>query len=109
MTRLVFYALPAYHFKMKHYYVYIISSHTRTIYTGVTNNLQRRIFQHKEKTFKGFSAKYNIHRLVYFEVFSNIRDAIRREKEIKGWVRRKKVALIEEENPHWDDLTANWE
>ena len=77
-------------------------------YVGVTNDIGRRLQEHKEKLVPGFSAKYNVTRLVYLEVFGNPRDAIAREKEIKGWRRSKKVALIEEKNPSWKDLSADW-
>ena len=77
---------------------------SRTLYTGVTNNLVRRVYEHKNKLIEGFTKKYNITRLVYFEVFNNIEDAIRREKQIKGWVRKKKIELIESVNPEWKDL-----
>ncbi len=77
---------------------------SRTLYTGVTNNLVRRVYEHKNKLMEGFTKKYNINRLVYFEVFNNIEGAIRREKQIKGWVRKKKIALIESINPEWKDL-----
>ena len=77
---------------------------SRTLYTGVTNNLVRRVYEHKNKLIEGFTKKYNITRLLYFEVFNNIEDAIRREKQIKGWVRKKKIALIESINPEWKDL-----
>jgi len=89
---------------MKNYYVYIMTNLSKTLYTGVTNNLARRVYEHKNKLIEGFTKKYNITRLVYFEVFNNIEDAIRREKQIKGWVRKKKIALIESINPEWKDL-----
>ena len=94
---------------MKNYYVYILSSKSKTLYTGVTNNLIRRVYQHKHKLALGFIAKYNINKLVYFEVASNINDAIAREKQIKGWTRKKKIVLIESINPRWDDLSLEWE
>ncbi len=75
------------------------------LYTGVTNDLENRVFQHKAKQIDGFTKKYNIHRLVYFEAFGDIRDAIAREKQIKGWLRAKKVALIESVNPRWRELS----
>lgn len=91
------------------YYVYILSSLSRVLYTGVTNDLERRMYEHKNHILPGFSDKYNVNRLVYWEEFQYISDAIAREKEIKGWVRKKKVALIEAENPTWADLAADWE
>jgi putative endonuclease len=74
----------------------------------VTNDLERRLFEHKNHILAGFSDKYNVNRLVYYEEYQYITDAIAREKEIKGWVRKKKVALIEGENPTWADLAADW-
>jgi len=93
---------------MKEYYVYIMTSKSRTLYTGVTNNLEKRVNQHKRKIFKGFSEKYNINILVYYETYSDIMDAIAREKELKGWKRNKKIALIESLNPKWKDLSEGW-
>ena len=94
---------------MKHYYVYILSSNSGTLYTGMTNDLQRRLYQHKNKITPGFTSKYNVNKLVYFETFSNVRDAIDREKQIKGWKRYKKLALIRTMNPKWRDLSDDWE
>ena len=88
--------------------VYIMSSKSRRIYTGVTNNIERRAAQHKGGQIKGFTQRYKINRLVYYEVFQYVGRAIRREKEIKGWDRAKRVALIEGENPTWDDLADDW-
>ena len=93
---------------MKQYYVYIMSSKSRRLYTGVTDNLERRVYEHKNKLLPGFSKRYNISRLVYYESSPDIRAAITREKQIKGWLRAKKVALIESVNPAWDDLSAGW-
>ena len=91
------------------YYVYIITNrHNGTLYTGVTNSMERRIWQHKNKAFAGFSAKYELHLLVYFESFRDITNAIAREKQLKAGSRAKKIALIERENPEWQDLSANW-
>ena len=89
---------------MKNYHVYIMTNLSRTLYTGITNNLMKRVYEHKNKLIDGFTKKYDITRLVYFEVFNNIEDAIRREKQIKGWIRKKKTALIESINPEWKDL-----
>ena len=83
------------HQRMKTYYVYILASASRTLYVGVTNNLERRVLEHRRKLIPGFTARYNINRLVHFEVFGDIRAAIGREKQIKGWLRSKKIALIE--------------
>jgi putative endonuclease len=92
----------------KTYDIYILSSKSRTIYVGLTGRILRRMWQHKRKIFKGFTAKYNIDRLVYRESFSYVWDAIHREKEIKGWRRSKKAALIENANPTWQDLSDGW-
>jgi len=94
---------------MKQYFVYIMTSASGTLYTGMTNNLERRVFEHKHKLSPGFTQKYNVNRLVYFETFSQVQDAIAREKEIKGWIRKKKVVLIESVNPTWVDLSEEWE
>ena len=91
---------------MAYYYVYIMSNKSRTLYTGVTNNLEHRVAQHKAGTFAGFTAKYNVTQLVYFDEFTNVNDAIAAEKRIKGWTRAKKTALVESKNPLWDDLAA---
>jgi len=93
---------------MKQYYVYIMTNRSGTLYTGVTNDLVRRVYEHKNKLIPGFTAKYNITKLVYFETTDDVRTAIAREKQIKGWLRVKKVALIESVNPSWDDLSADW-
>ena len=93
---------------MRTFYVYIMAGKYRTLYTGITNDLERRVFEHKHKLAPGFTSKYNINRLVYSETFSNARDAIRREKQIKGWLRAKKVALIITSNPAWRDLSEGW-
>ncbi len=93
---------------MQEYSVYIMTNHSGTLYVGVTNDLQRRVYEHRQKLIPGFTAKYNIVRLVYFEVTPDVRTAIEREKQIKGWLRAKKIALIESVNPNWDDLSAEW-
>ena len=74
----------------------------------MTNDLQRRVYQHKNKLIEGFTTKYNVNRLVYYETFGDVRDAIAREKQIKGWLRKKKIALIESTNPKWQDLSEEW-
>jgi putative endonuclease len=89
---------------MKRSYIYIVSNSSKTLYIGVTNDLKRRITEHKLKLMLGFTQKYNITLLVYFEEFHDIRDAIRREKQLKGWRRERKVALIEMMNKDWRDL-----
>ena len=93
---------------MKSYCVYVLSSLSGVLYVGVTNDIQRRVNQHKQKPVPGFSAKYNITKLVYYETFENIRAAIEREKQFKRWGRAKKVWLIESKNPKWADLSADW-
>jgi putative endonuclease len=94
---------------IKHYYVYIMTSATGTLYTGITNNLQRRVYQHKKKLIDGFTKKYNVTRLAYYEVFYDVKDAITREKQIKGWRRSKKLDLIKSLNPTWRDLSEEWD
>ena len=93
---------------MKTYYVYIMTNRSGTLYTGVTSNLTRRVLQHKLKRVPGFTSRYNLHRLAYHEVFGDVRAAIRREKQVKGWLRAKKIALIESMNPQWNDLSEGW-
>ena len=93
---------------MKRYWVYILASMSRTLYTGVTNDLMRRVQEHKTGEGSQFTKKYRITRLVHSEETNDVRAAIAREKQIKGWDRAKKVALIEASNPRWDDLTAHW-
>lgn len=89
----------------KEYYVYIITNKTNSVlYTGVTNDLIRRVYEHKNKLVEGFTKKYNIDKLVFYEVYDNINDAIPREKQIKGGSRAKKIKLIEEMNSSWTDL-----
>ncbi len=90
------------------YYVYILASKSRTLYFGVTNDLKARIRQHRDGTYGGFSSEYRIHRLVYYESFAWVQDAISREKQLKRWRREKKVWLIERDNPTWEDLSADW-
>ncbi len=79
-----------------------------TLYTGITNDLERRVYEHKHKLVKGFTSKYNLMRLVYYEDTDDVSAAIAREKQIKGWLRRKKLALIESMNPEWKDLSDGW-
>ena len=93
---------------MKHYYVYIMTSPSGTLYTGMTNNLQRRVYEHKNKLIDGFTKKYNVTRLVYHELHHDVRDAIAREKQIKSWRRSKKIDLIKSLNPTWKDLSEEW-
>ena len=92
----------------RNYYIYILASRSRNLYTGVTNNLERRVAQHRFGLIPGFTNRYKISRLVHFEMFGDIRLAIAREKEIKTWRHQKKVWLIQRNNPRWDDLAADW-
>ncbi|MEW5958350.1 MAG: GIY-YIG nuclease family protein [Chloroflexota bacterium] len=94
--------------RMKKYYVYIMTNRSRTLYTGITNDLNRRVYEHKHKLIPGFTSRYNITLLVYFEETTDVKAAIAREKQIKGWLRAKKIALIESVNPRWQDLSAGW-
>ena len=89
-------------------YVYIMTNRSRTLYTGVTTDLVRRVYEHKQKLAGGFTERYNITTLVSFEETPDTRSAIAREKQIKGWVRAREIALIEADNPGWLDLSAGW-
>ena len=89
---------------MKEYYVYIMTNRSRTLYTGMTNDLVRRVHEHKEKRIPGFTKKYNVNKLVWFDMTNDVQAAIAYEKKIKGWLREKKVAMIESKNPGWKDL-----
>jgi putative endonuclease len=88
------------------FFVYIMTNRSRTLYVGVTNNLERRLYEHKQKLVPGFTAEYKIGKLVFFETTPSVLSAIEREKQIKGWRRSKKVALIERDNPLWKDLSS---
>ena len=91
------------------YYVYILASNIRgTLYIGITNDLQRRVYEHKMGIKKGFTQKYGVNQLMYFETFQNIEEAITREKNMKKWKRDWKIKLIEEENVKWIDLSKDW-
>src|SRR5689334_14269057 len=92
----------------RQYFVYIMTNRSRTLYTGVTGNIIQRVRQHKEHIDDGFTSRYLIDRLVYYETFTQIRAAIAREKQIKGWTRVKKLALIVSQNPEWRDLSEGW-
>ena len=94
---------------MPHYCVYILTSPTGTLYTGVINDLKKRVYQHKHNLIDGFTKKYNVSRLVYYEQTSDVQSALAREKQIKGWLRSKKINLIETINPTWQDLSEGWE
>ena len=90
------------------YYVYIVASKSGTLYLGVTNNLERRIYEHKNKLADGFTRKYDCNKLIYYEEYKDIDEAIEREKQIKKWRRDKKEYLIKQLNPTWNDLSINW-
>ncbi len=93
---------------MNKYFVYILASNNNTtIYIGVTNNIERRIYEHKNNLIDGFSKKYNTHKLVYLEETNSIENAIKREKQLKGWKRNKKDLLINSINPNWQDLSLS--
>ena len=85
-----------------------MTNRSKTLYTGVTNDLERRVYKHKQKLIEGFTKKYNLTMLAYYELTDDVQSAITREKQIKGWLRRKKVALIESLNPQWKDLSEAW-
>ncbi|MEG1446372.1 MAG: GIY-YIG nuclease family protein [Ruthenibacterium sp.] len=92
------------------YYVYMLTNwNNQVLYTGVTNNLKRRLYEHKNKLADGFTKKYNVHKLVYFDHTTDVNAAIAREKQIKGWTRIKKNALVEQMNADWHDLSEEWE
>ena len=96
--------------KLGTYYVYLLTNRNHNVlYTGVTNNLERRLYEHKNGLAEGFTKRYRVHKLVYFETTSDVKAAIAREKQIKSWSRARKNALIEAENPHWRDLAEDWE
>ena len=91
------------------YYVYMLTNkYNNVLYIGVTNNLERRLSEHKRKSFEGFTKKYNVNKLVYYEHTSDIKAAIEREKQLKGWTRRRKDELINKANPDWLDLAEKW-
>lgn len=90
------------------YYVYIMASNSKVIYTGMTNDLESRVYQHKNKLDDGFSKRYNTYKLVWYDETDDVVTAIEFEKRIKGWLRKKKIALIEENNPSWLDLASDW-
>ena len=93
---------------MNEYCVYIMTNSTRRMYTGITNDLQRRVYEHKNKLVPGFTTRYNLTWLVYYETTSDINVAITGEEQIKGWLRSKKLALLESVNPEWRDLSTDW-
>ena len=100
--------LPAMPAERKTYSVYIMGSLSGTLYVGMTSNLHKRAFQHKFHRIEGFTDKYGVERLLYWESFEDVQKAIHREKQLKGWRRSKKIALIESLNPHWVDLARGW-
>src|SRR5882757_8038865 len=94
--------------KERQYYAYIVCSRSGTLYIGMTNSIYCRALQHKSGEIEGFVSKYHCDRLVYYESFDDVRKAIDREKQLKGWSRAKKIALIESKNPRWEDLAEKW-
>lgn len=92
---------------MEDFYVYILANHSRMLYIGITNDLHRRMIEHKQKLLPGYASRYNTRRLVYFERYDDPETAILREKQMKGWLRKRKVALIESSNPDWRDLAED--
>ncbi len=92
----------------RQYYVYIMTNRSRTLYVGVTNDLERRVYEHNSGTSVGFTKRYRIDRLVYFEATSNVEGAISKENEVKSWRRPKTIGLIEATNPGWKDLSEGW-
>jgi putative endonuclease len=92
----------------KRYYVYIVASRSLTLYTGMTGDLYHRALQHKSGEIEGFTKRYHINRLVYYEAFKYVNSAIARKKQIKAWTRAKRLALIKSENPSWQDLAEGW-
>jgi len=93
---------------MKEYYVYIMSNRSKTLYIGITNDLIRRVSEHKQKLIKGFSKKYDTTQLVYYETTNDVNSAIAREKQLKGWLRDRKIELIETMNSSWQDLSGTF-
>lgn len=91
------------------YYVYLLTNwNNQVLYVGVTNNLKRRLYEHQHQLVEGFTKKYNVHKLIYFETTTEVKSAIAREKQIKGWTREKKNALVNSSNPDWHDLSLDW-
>jgi putative endonuclease len=93
---------------MKEFHVYIMSNHSPTLYIGFTSDIGSRVWQHKTGSAKGFTSRYKMDKLVYCETFRSPNEAIAREKQLKSWLRRKKVAFLEENNPDRDDLSSGW-
>ncbi len=92
----------------QNYFVYILANSNKMLYVGVTNDLERRVYEHRLKFVPGFTRRHDISRLVFFEMTPSVTAALAREKQIKGWIRAKKLALIESQNPAWSDLSAGW-
>ena len=91
------------------YYVYILTNKSdHVMYIGVTNNLERRVYEHKQELIEGFTKRYHVNKLVYFETTTDVRSAIEHEKQLKGWLRSRKNALVERMNPEWRDLSEDW-
>lgn len=97
-----------YKHRMKEYFIYIMTNKSKTLYIGVTNDLHRRVYERKNKLIDGFTKKYNISKLVYFEVYTSIEDAFKREKQLKNWHRQWKINLIESSNKEWKDLSLEY-
>ncbi len=93
---------------MRQYFVYIMTNQSGTLHVGITNNLERRVYEHKNSLLDGFTKKYQINKLIYYEETNDVIAAITREKQIKGWIRKKKIDLIESINPSWKDLSEDW-
>jgi putative endonuclease len=96
------------HRRERSFCVYIMGSLSGTLYVGFTSALVGRSIKHKEGFYDGFTKKYGVNRLLYYEIFDDPRAGIAREKQLKGWTRKKKIALIERQNPHWEDLARSW-
>lgn len=96
------------YYRQKWYYVYIMTNRSKTLYIGITSKLVQRVLQHRTGAFIGFTSRYKMNRLVYWEQFKDVNMAIAREKQLKGWTRVKKIQLIVNENPTWADLAADW-
>ncbi|MCL5428473.1 MAG: GIY-YIG nuclease family protein [Chloroflexi bacterium] len=94
---------------MNSYYIYILGNRKGALHVGITNDMERRIYEHKKKLVKGFTRKYNLNQLLFMEEFSDIYQALDAEKQIKGWLRKKKLALIRTMNPKFEDLSKDWQ
>jgi len=93
---------------MNRYFIYILTNKSNTLYIGVTNNLRKRLYEHKNKLVEGFTKKYNLDKLIYFEEYQDVNEAIKREKQIKGWIRKRKIELIKIKNPTFNDLSLSF-